>query len=1006
MAETIKLKIQQLTQELELHPSGHPAHTRVINKLADALRKQYQHSGAEEDLIKAIELYVEGFVVRKWYQFKGAEAGLRKAIKLYSERLDVDYTNNQGCDVSLVNLAKCLLSQFENNGGEPHLKMAIQLYTGALRLSPNGHSECANLWTRYKQSGAKDDLDKAIELHTEALELRPVGHPIRATSLNNLALSLQSQYEHSGAQDDLDKAIELHTEALYLRPVGHPTHASSLNNLALRLQSRYQQSEAKDDLDKAIELHTEALDLRPVGHPTRDTSLNNLATSLQSRYEHSGAQDDLNKAIELHTEALDLCPVGHPTRGTSLNNLASSLQSRYEHTGAQDDLEKAIDLNTEALDLCPVGHPTRATLLNNLASSLQSRYKHSGAQDDLDKAIQLHTEALDLCPVGNPTRDTSLNNLAGSLHSRYKHSGAQDDLDKAIELHTEALQLCPTGHPQHAHSLASYASVLLIDSTNPSSSVPKAISMLVEGSQDLSMLPDSLMCARLLMRHARDDSEYFVGYSNFIHLLQHYIAMRPTMKQQHTSLISVKGFLSLPMDVAARAINTSNITKAVEWLDAGRSLLWAQSQNVHETLPPSSLLTEDIKKQFSSTCTELQQLNNVVNEQSITRRQQVLRRFNNLVDKIRCTPGLENFLKPLPFNRLQLAAKEGPVIIVNCSEDGSHIVIVFADQDPFVHKLDDFFWEDAHGIFDAYVDARQRAKGSKSSHVLERTLSTTCKWLWDTVVVHVVKQLKKCDVQTGSRIWWCPTSFLTVLPFHAAGNLKKGKFLVDDYISSYTPTLKALIDSRSSFTSNPLQRQKILIVAQTDDPQLKSAEEELRSIHKLMQPLKLSQVELVNQDATHISVKELLPSCNWVHFICHGDVSPTSPFESSLHLGNKTRLTLNDIITAHLPDAQFAFLAACHTAEQSVSELPDVILHLASAMQFSGFQSVIGTLWEMKDKDGPFVAEQFYKRMLEGDDSMDERHKKAAGALRDATLEMRKNNVGLDRWVNYVHIGA
>ncbi|KAL4263784.1 hypothetical protein AB1N83_006095, partial [Pleurotus pulmonarius] len=158
MADTIKLKIQQLTQELELHPSGHPAHTRVINKLADALRKQYQHSGAEEDLIKGIELYVDGFVVRKRYQHKGAEAGLRKAIKLYSERLAVDYANDQGHDISLVNLVNCLLSQFEQDGTETHLKKAIQLYTGALRLHPGDHSECAEflaesaimLWNQYQ----------------------------------------------------------------------------------------------------------------------------------------------------------------------------------------------------------------------------------------------------------------------------------------------------------------------------------------------------------------------------------------------------------------------------------------------------------------------------------------------------------------------------------------------------------------------------------------------------------------------------------------------------------------------------------------------------------------------------------------------------------------------------------------------------------------------------------------------------------------------------------------
>ncbi len=115
-------------------------------------------------------------------------------------------------------------------------------------------------------------------------------------------------------------------------------------------------------------------------------------------------------------------------------------------------------------------------------------------------------------------------------------------------------------------------------------------------------------------------------------------------------------------------------------------------------------------------------------------------------------------------------------------------------------------------------------------------------------------------------------------------------------------------------------------------------------------------------------------------------LSRASPFESSLHLFNGNKLTLNDIIKAHLPNAQFAFLAACHTAEKSESKLHDEILHRAGAMQSSGFRSVIGTLWEMKDKDGPDVAQLFYEELLKGDESMDKKYTKAAASARSHIL--------------------
>lgn len=52
---------------------------------------------------------------------------------------------------------------------------------------------------------------------------------------------------------------------------------------------------------------------------------------------------------------------------------------------------------------------------------------------------------------------------------------------------------------------------------------------------------------------------------------------------------------------------------------------------------------------------------------------------------------------------------------------------------------------------------------------------------------------------------------------------------------------------------------------------------------------------------------------------------------------------LLDIVRRQLPSAEFAFLSACHTAELAEESLADEVLHLAAAMQFCGFRSVVGT---------------------------------------------------------------
>ncbi len=108
---------------------------------------------------------------------------------------------------------------------------------------------------------------------------------------------------------------------------------------------------------------------------------------------------------------------------------------------------------------------------------------------------------------------------------------------------------------------------------------------------------------------------------------------------------------------------------------------------------------------------------------------------------------------------------------------------------------------------------------------------------------------------------------------------------------------------------------------------------------------------------------------------------------------------------ARLPNAELAFLAACHSAAmESESETPDEVLTLAAAMQFCGFRSIVGTLWTMSDSDGPVLAEKFYMHMLRnGLDDTDVCD--SAEAVHLATKFMREAGVPLHRWTTFVHVG-
>ncbi|KAL0957793.1 hypothetical protein HGRIS_001570 [Hohenbuehelia grisea] len=666
---------------------------------------------------------------------------------------------------------------------------------------------------------------------------------------------------------------------------------------------------------------------------------------------------------------------------------------------SEDDssLDREINSSTEALELCPPGDPLCSKALINLAVALNDQYQQQGAEDDLEKMIKLETEALELTPPSHPLRDISLSNLAGSLKHQYQRTGAQRDLERAIELETEALELRPPGHPSFAFSSAALAETLWISASQECPSNTETVFTLVRKAciDRISPIQDSLRCVHLWVAWARqihNDTELGNAYTTFTEVLSRYLAIGPTMQSQYSALLRQASTLSLPMDAAAHAIETGHMDRAVEFLDAGRSLLWSEMRRFREPLLRSELLDDDLAARFKSTRSELQRLSTAEARQDhvmsgdinstlssaisydsglLARKRQLHEEFEGLIALIQKHPGFEDFLGRPSFDKLKEAAREGPVIIVNCSKYSSHVMIVFANRStPSLITLDKSFWATASRIRTLYLEARQEANGQAQRFA--KKLKTVTKQLWNLVVVHVVNKLK--EERSGYN------------------------FVIDSYISSYTPTLKALIDSHQS-SPTPITKllephPTILVIAQTLDRNLPSAGKEIAVMRKLG-----SFVECLDaQEATYASVLRHLPSCSLAHFICHGLAAPI-PFDSSLRLHDKP-LTLNDIINVHLPNAQFAFLAACHTAEHSASAPQDEVLHLAGAMQFSGFRSVVGTMWEMVDQDGLDVAEKFYVEMLTQDNDMGQRHTRAARTLWAATKALKEKGVRMDRWLS------
>jgi len=185
--------------------------------------------------------------------------------------------------------------------------------------------------------------------------------------------------------------------------------------------------------------------------------------------------------------------------------------------------------------------------------------------------------------------------------------------------------------------------------------------------------------------------------------------------------------------------------------------------------------------------------------------------------------------------------------------------------------------------------------------------------------------------------------------------------------------------------------------------------DEIQVVQDLRDNTNTEVTSLISEAATPAAVINGFRHHQFVHFACHGTLEAGKPFEAGFELYGGERLTLLEIVRSHLPTAEFAFLSACHTAEVTEGSVVDEGLHLAAAVQYCGFRSVVGTTWAMVDQDGQELAEHFYKALFST--SRREQgipyHERSAKALRFAVKKLRRKRwITLERWVNFVHYGA
>jgi CHAT domain-containing protein len=162
----------------------------------------------------------------------------------------------------------------------------------------------------------------------------------------------------------------------------------------------------------------------------------------------------------------------------------------------------------------------------------------------------------------------------------------------------------------------------------------------------------------------------------------------------------------------------------------------------------------------------------------------------------------------------------------------------------------------------------------------------------------------------------------------------------DYFVSSYTPSVSSLLNAYRDAPSEGIRAEgSVVLIAEPAPPGHTELPNTLAEIAQL-QSLVPSATTL--RDASAAEVLTALPSAAVLHMACHGR-QHSDPTRSGFILHDGA-LELATLMEVHAPRATFAFLSACESAAGD-RNLPDEVVHLASAMMFIGFRSVVGTLW-------------------------------------------------------------
>ncbi|KAI0083832.1 hypothetical protein BDY19DRAFT_910303 [Irpex rosettiformis] len=708
-----------------------------------------------------------------------------------------------------------------------------------------------------EREGRAEDHEEAIMLWTRAIEFVPDSHPDKPTLLNNLGTSLRVRYERSGNTDDLEKAIELQNRAAGLTP--DINFGNALVRQFNRLGNLKISEDPLKDLGSAITLKARAVDLTPDDYPDKPAQLNSLANSLQDqnslreRFDRVGVEADLEEAIRCSTRSLGLLPGSHSERARTLRPPGAIFVTHLCSPHAQaDDATRAMEAFLEAMQHTP--SPLEQLQASGLCTQLLSKFSHLFATPSKVQLLEAYKNALGLIPqyiwLSNNVRgrytseelsvaQTIVNDTATAAVSAGEYCRALEWLEAGQAIVWPRIPRLRTLDDYGNSTLNSLKisvrfprHCISTPALNPTLSLrqqPSAIPLMNKHRARMAML-----CSNggdcddrggyLPGKGGRHDPTYKILGDLWV------LVVKPILDVIHTLLTigtsthaKVPRVLIVSQGVAVNgavtaAISAGEYGQALEWLETGRAAVWSQILQLRTLLEDLQILhphlADELRKvsqalqyaatspssiicidSLPTTSSDALHTRPSLEDQAQSSHTYALE-YEELITEIRELEGFQNFLRPKTFPQLAGACYAGPTLGFGA--------IRFLSRRRGGEMRDEYS-DDRGGRVTAMgpPDMMRKILADLRNQVVKPIMDAVCT-LVPTTLPHIT---------------WCPTGPLAFLPFHAAGIYSKhegtsthSQTIVDIAVSSYTPTLEALLKPRTKVTAGDTEYPKALLV--------------------------------------------------------------------------------------------------------------------------------------------------------------------------------------------------